>query len=146
MKNEIKLTMNDNYTFQKAEGYEDEPEMNSVEEVRYQLRYWYELLDRMDEQGTLDGDLVQLMTFIRNLADSEIEYEHPLQSFDYVAGIEYYRTIRVYACSKEDADELAKARFDNLARPMTAGTGYAEGLSYLERDFDDFKRIVENDR
>jgi len=104
----MKLTMKNDYSFQKAEGYLDDPDTMSVDEVKKQLSYWHDLLEAMDANAKLPSDLVHLSSFIESLANGEIEYTNPLQEFEYGMAFEYYHRFKVTAKSQEEADEIAK--------------------------------------
>lgn len=103
----MKLTMKDNYSFQKAEGYLDDPDMMSVDEVKEQLRYWHGILEGMDMNAQLPSDLVYLSSFIKSLADGEVEYEEPLHEYEYTIVFEYSTPLKVMAKDENSAALLA---------------------------------------
>ena len=143
----MKLTMKNNYSFQKAEGYLDDPDMMSVDEVKEQLRYWHSLLEDMDANAQLPSDLVYLSSFVKSLADGDVEYEEPLKKYGYHAGFEYYDNFEVIAESQEKADEAAlklfKAMAEGMPQRINEATGCFEFLEQYDPDYGCGNRIYE---
>ena len=145
----MKLQMKNQLTFQTAQGYEDDPCPVTEENVKEQFRYWVDILNKHDVIDTVDSDLGNLISFLANLADSEIEYTDPAREYKYIAGFEYNKQISVLAYSQDEADKLAMQEFTEIATwaaPTIGKYGNVAKFSfkYLERDEPhDFQRIFE---
>lgn len=139
----MKLTMKNALSFEKAEGYLDDPAIRSTDDVREQLSYWHGILEQMDIEGKLPGDLVYLSSFLKSLADGEVEYEEPLEEYTFLVGFEYYKRFRVVGKSAEDARQMAKYRYaEYKERLPKLHDGLMLGICYLEDDVHS-ERIIE---
>lgn len=136
----MKLTMKNQYSFQKAMGYCDDPEMMSDEDVAEHITLWQEIVGNI---ANLNGstakryhdELVQLESFLNELGScAEIEYEQPLKTYGYHAGFEYYTNFEVIAESQKKADEKALEKFKAMADEMPQQINEAKGcFKYLEQ-------------
>lgn len=132
----MKLTMKDNYEFQKISGYPDDPEPMSTGDVKEELARWSEVVSSWlcgcemfhDQIAGLEG-------FLSALASDEVEYEDPCEEFTFIAGFEYYKRFRVVAHSAEDAYQMAKLRYaEYKERLPRLHNGLMLGVCYLDED------------
>ena len=117
----MKLQMYDQYSFQTAMGYEDDPLPMTEEEVSSHIKYWREslqkLLDSIDGKTAEQCDLELLCAFLGNALEvAEVEYTNPAQEYEYTAIFEYGKSFNIYAHSQEEADKLAKWDFYKWAK------------------------------
>ena len=105
----MKLTFEDQKTFQIAQGYEDDPQMMSDEAVRETLRYWQSAVDKLADKPK-HADLAYLASFLGALAESGIEYLEPYKPYEYHMSFETYHPITVMAKSQDEADSKAKEK------------------------------------
>lgn len=140
----MKLTMKNDYTFQKMSGYPDDPEPMSVDDVKSELARWSKIVGswmegdepRVEQIAGLDG-------FLSALATEEVEYEEPLEEYTFLVGFEYYRRFRVVGKSAEDARQMAKFRYaEYKERLPKLHDGLMLGICYLEDDVHG-ERIIE---
>lgn len=145
----MKLTMKNNYSFQKVIGYPDDPEIMSTDDVKEALANWSKIIGLllMGEKPPLDY-IAGLDGLLSALADGEVEYEEPLKTYGYHAGFEYYDNFEVIAESQEQADEAALKLFESMAADMPAKINDAKGcFKYLEQydpNYGSDKRIYED--
>ena len=109
----MKLTFEDQKTFQIAQGYEEDPQMMSDEAVRETLRYWQSAVDKLVDKPK-HADLAYLASFLGALAESDIEYANPYKRFEYGMAFETFHRFTVMAKDKDEAD--AKAKEKGLAK------------------------------
>ena len=105
----MKLTMKNDYSFQKVIGYLEDPEAMSTDEVKAELARWSKVIGAWMEGDEPTADQIAgLDGFLSAIATEEVEYERPLIPFKYHAGIEYYLNFEVAAFTQEEADDKAK--------------------------------------
>lgn len=151
--NNLKLTMNDEYSFQKMMGYHDDPEAMTIDEVRPEISHWANIVGRMLDGENLNADCLNgLDGFLSSLSQADIEYEHPLTEYGYHIGIELCSDFTIYARSQDEADEKAKIEFERannwlhgvkVDHPFWSSVFTGE-FKYLERTDNDCKRIIED--
>lgn len=131
----MKLTMKNDYTFQKMSGYPDDPEMMSTDDVKEELARWSHVIGSWMEGNEVVLDQVAgLDAFLSALATDEVEYEEPLKTYWYHAGFEYYDEFEVIAESQEEADEKALEKFKTMANEMPQQINGSKGcFKYLEQ-------------
>ena len=131
----MKLTMKNNYSFQKVIGYPDDPELMSVPDVKRELARWSEVVGGwMEGEEPSVDQIAGLDGFLSALATSEIEYEEPLKTYGYHAGFEYYDDFEVLAATQEEADEAAEKLFKSMAEGMPQRINETKGcFTYLEQ-------------
>ena len=132
----MKLTMKNNYTFQKVSGYPDDPKMMSTDEVKEELARWAHVIGSWMEGDAVDlCQVVGLDAFLSALATSEVEYEEHLESYRYHAGYEYFNFFDVVAGSQEEADKAANEQFRRMRSNMPRRVNESRGVfGYLERN------------
>lgn len=104
----MKLTMKDNYSFQKVIGYPDDPEIMSTDDVKEALANWSKIIGSllMGEKPPLDY-IAGLDGLLSALADGEVEYEEPLREYEYTIVFEYSTPLKVMAKDENSAALLA---------------------------------------
>ena len=132
----MKLTMKDNYEFQKMIGYPDDPEPMNTGDVKEELARWSKVIGSWIEGDEIVLDqIVGIDGFLSALATDEVEYEDPCDEFTFIAGFEYYKRFRVVAHSAEDAYQMAKLRYaEYKERLPRLHNGLMLGICYLEED------------
>jgi len=144
----MKLTMKNQYSFQKAMGYGDDPVMMDADAVKSHLALWQEIVGSIAQLNgptakRYHDELVQLESFLNELGScSEIEYEQPLETYEYIYGVEYFKYIYVTASSPEEADRLAEQEVHAIERPAEI-----DGMScysyWLDQSYGNCNRIIE---
>lgn len=136
----MKLTMENDYTFQRMSGYPYDPEMMSTEQVKDELARWSHVIGSwMEGDAIVLDQIAGLDGFLSALATEEVEYERPLKMYGYHAGFEYYHNFEVIAESQEEADAKALELFNSMAEGMPKKINDAEGcFKYLEQYDPDF--------
>lgn len=144
----MKLTMKNQFSFQKAMGYCDDPEMMSDKDVAEHITLWQEIVGNIAQLNgptakRYHDELVQLESFLNELGScAEIEYEEPLDMYEYIYGIEYFKYIYVMASSPEEADRLAEEKV--LAMDKSALIDGMRCYSYwLDQNYGNCNRIIE---
>lgn len=145
----MKLTMKNDYTFQRMSGYPDDPEMMSVDDVKAELARWSHVIGSwMEGDEVVLDQIAGLDGFLSTLATEEVEYEHPLKTYGYHAGFEYYDEFEVIAESQEEADEAALKLFKGMADAMPQRINEAKGcfkyLEQFEHGYGSHERIYED--
>lgn len=143
------LTMNNDYSFQRAIGYQGDPEAMSTDDVKAELARWSEVVRSLLEGEKQNPDLLDgLDGFLAELSKGEVKYEHPLTTYCYHVGFEYYDNFEVVAESQEQADEQALKVFNAMAEGMPKRINEAKGcFKYLEQYVPGYgcdKRIYED--
>ena len=144
----MKLTMKNDYSFQRIIGYPDDPEMMSTDDVKAELKRWAHVIGSwMDGYPVELDQIMGLDGFLSALATEEVEYERPLNTYGYHAGFEYYDNFEVIAESQEQADEQALKLFERMKEGMPQRINEAKGcFTYLEQHDPDYgcdKRVYE---
>ena len=132
----MKLTMKNDYSFQKVIGHPDDPEMMSVDEVKDELARWSEVVGSWMEGDEPSVDQIAgLDGFLSALATETVVYEEPYEEYKFFAGFEYYKCFTVMACSVEDARQKAKLKYaEYKERLPKLHNGLKLGICYLEDD------------
>lgn len=152
--NNLKLTMNDDYSFQKMIGYHDDPAMMTTDDVQSQLSCWADIVGKILDGETINTDYLSgLDGFLKSLSDiADIRYEHPIPTYEYHAGFELYSNFYVRAGSQDEADEKAKVEFSKrecVVRRIKDSNPIINVLfdgvwSYLERNDGSGFRLIED--
>ena len=140
----MKLTMKNDYTFQKVSGYPDDPKMMSTDEVKEELARWSYVIGSWMEGDRVDLDqIVGLDAFLSALATDEVEYEEPLNEYWFMATFEYQDSFRVVAQSQEQADTAAKGLFESYTTTLPARINETRRFGrHLDRIGANAKRIA----
>ena len=146
----MKLTMKNDYSFQKAMGYSFDPAMMGVMEVKQELRRLAdaleELIDEHDSNWRKYDELTSIQGILRSIADGGIEYTEPFETYEYVYAFEYGNKLEFTAPSQVLADEMATDLFLNTIAPrMPQSIGESMlNFKWLERLDNSCKRIYES--
>lgn len=101
----MKLTMKDEYSFQRTIGYPEDPEMMSQEDVKAELARWaYVIGSWMEDYPVRIEDILGLDGFLSALAHGEIEYTAPTKKIYHV---QVRKVMTITAANKVDALEIA---------------------------------------
>lgn len=140
----MKLTMENQLSFQKAMGYGDDHEAMTPDEVASQIATWRGIVSSLIDGSMFSDELTQLESFLYELSyKGEVEYEEPLEEYTFLAGFEYYKRFRVVGKSAEDARQMAKYRYaEYKERLPKLHDGLMLGICYLEDDVHG-ERIIE---
>ena len=104
----MKLTMKNNYSFQKVIGYPDDPELMSVDDVKREFSRWSETIGSwMEGDEVVLDQIAGLDGFLSALAISEVEYDEPILKYEFTADFNYYYPFEVFASSQKEADVKA---------------------------------------
>lgn len=130
----MKLTMKNQYSFQEAMGYEDDPECMTPSEVIDQLEHWRVAISYLVDEGTkiqFSSELIQIESFLSNLVESrKVVYEEPLQEYEFTVVFEYNLPINVLAKDEGDAVLLAIKRVKEQGQAFESAKTWANTLIY----------------
>lgn len=120
----MKLTMQDQMTFQRVSGYPEDPEYMTDEQVREHLRYWADSLDELlakKSEGSVEElDLELLATFLESLTHADIEYTEPYKEFEFSVQFKCYKQLKIAAKTQDEANAIAESLIKNELRENLA--------------------------
>lgn len=130
----MKLTMKNQLSFQKAMGYNDDPEPMSIDEVVHQIALWRETVSALADRGSAFSDeLTQLESFLFELSyKSEIEYAEPLDEYEFEVIWQFRTPIRVAAKNQYTARSRAIEYFEKNQQGLAACKEYSNTLIFDE--------------
>ena len=131
----MKLMMKDQFSFQKAMGYGDDPEQMTAEETSSHIFGWCKELEKLNESGNGSDELAQLESFLGELAKGDIEYTEPLKRYEFSVVFNRFTNIEVFGKDEEEAISNARKMFHKNRDELQAISEYGDTVIYkLRRD------------
>ena len=104
----MKLELENQYSFQEAMGYGDDPEPMDKHDILDHITNWHAIIQGMVNNGCeFSDEMTQLESFLYDLSNCKVEFSEPLQEFKYGVTYTCWTDFVVCAKSQEEADELA---------------------------------------
>lgn len=130
----MKLQLENQYSFQKAMGYGDDPEPMELRHIKEQIAFWAGQLQIDIDDGVVSSGYAGLESFLFELSRGEVSFSNPLREFRYDVEYSAQTSFTVCAGTQEEADELASKFYYDHDSELRAKAGDDVRNSWLCRD------------